>query len=76
MALQPLWTFTAFSLSLSIHSRQESFDGGSARWKAATYTQNNTNRINASSRIRTHNSSVREGRDSSRIRLRDHSHQT
>jgi hypothetical protein len=30
-----------------IHSRQHSMDGGSARRKAAAYTQNNTNRIDA-----------------------------
>jgi hypothetical protein len=32
-----------FFCSLSIHSWYDSFDGGSARRKAATYTQNNTN---------------------------------
>jgi hypothetical protein len=35
------------SVSYSIHSRSDSLDAGSARRKAATYTQNNINRINA-----------------------------
>jgi hypothetical protein len=37
MALQPLWTLAAFSDSS--YSRYDSFDGGSARRKAATYTE-------------------------------------
>jgi hypothetical protein len=44
MALQPFvrpWTF--FQFPYPIHSRQDSFDGGSACRKASTYTQNNTN---------------------------------
>jgi hypothetical protein len=32
-----------FSVFNPIHSRQNSLDGGSARRKGATYTQNNTN---------------------------------
>jgi hypothetical protein len=54
-------------------------DGGSARHKAYTYKQNNTNRINAHNRdihalseIRTHDHSVRAGEDSSYLRLRGH----
>jgi hypothetical protein len=44
MALQPfvgLWTL--FQFLDSVHSRQDSMDEGSARHKASTYTQNNTN---------------------------------
>jgi hypothetical protein len=38
------WTLAAFFQFLDpIHSRYDSLDGGSARRKAATYTQNNTN---------------------------------
>jgi hypothetical protein len=36
-----------FSFLIFSHSRLDSLDGGTARRKAATYTQNNTNRINA-----------------------------
>jgi hypothetical protein len=43
MALQSLWTLATFSVSSSIHSRQDSLEEWSARRKAATYTQNNTN---------------------------------
>jgi hypothetical protein len=46
-------------------------DGGSARRKAATYTQNNTN-IHASSGIQTHDPSVRAGEDSSCLRPHGH----
>jgi hypothetical protein len=52
-----------------IHSQQDSLDGRSARHKSATYTQNNTNRINADinalSGIGTHDPSVRASEDSS-----------
>jgi hypothetical protein len=54
-------------------------DGGSARRKVSTYTQNNTNTelmhtdIDALSGIRTHNPSVRAGEDGSCLRLRGHS---
>jgi hypothetical protein len=41
------WPWPLFQLLNPIHSRQNSLDGRSARRKAATYTQNNTNRINA-----------------------------
>jgi hypothetical protein len=37
MALRALWTFATFSVSSSIHSRQDSLDGGSARRKASHY---------------------------------------
>jgi hypothetical protein len=47
IALQPFRTLVAFSVSYSVHSRYDSLDGGSAHLKAATYTRNNTNRINA-----------------------------
>jgi hypothetical protein len=51
MALQPLWTLADFSLSYSIHSRYDSFEGGSAGRKAATYTQNNTDTQTSMSRV-------------------------
>jgi hypothetical protein len=41
------WALAAFQLLNPIHSRQDSLDGGSARHKDSTYTQNNTNRIKA-----------------------------
>jgi hypothetical protein len=67
-----------FSVSQSIHSRYDSLDGGSARRKAPTYTQNNTSTelthtdIDALSGIRTHDPSVRAGEDDSSLRLRGH----
>jgi hypothetical protein len=39
--------WSLFQFLNPIHSQQDSLDGGSARRKAATYTQNNTNGINA-----------------------------
>jgi hypothetical protein len=77
-ALQPFdrpWSL--FQFLNSIQNRQDSLDGGSARRKAATYTQNNTNRINAhrhpclewDSNPRFQHSSEQ---DSSCFRLRDH----
>jgi hypothetical protein len=51
-------------------------DGGSARRKAATSTQNNTNThtdIHAFSGIRTHDPSIRASEDSSCLRPRGHS---
>jgi hypothetical protein len=53
-----------------IHSRWDSLDGGSARRKAVTYTQDNTN-IHASNGIGTHALSVGAG-DSSCLRPRGH----
>jgi hypothetical protein len=57
-------------------SRQDSFDGGSARHKTATYTGQHKHRINtnihALSGIRTHDPSVREGEDISCLRPRGH----
>jgi hypothetical protein len=48
MALKPyVGSWLLFQFLDPIHSRQDSLDGGSAGRKAATYTQNNTNRINA-----------------------------
>jgi hypothetical protein len=48
MALQSfVWPWTLFQFLNPLHSRQDSLAGGSARHKAATYTQHNTNRINA-----------------------------
>jgi hypothetical protein len=41
------WTLTAFSVFDPIHSRYDSLDGGSARRKAATYTEQYKHRINA-----------------------------
>jgi hypothetical protein len=43
MALQPFGPWPLFQFLNPIHSLQDSFDGGSARRKASTYTQNNTN---------------------------------
>jgi hypothetical protein len=44
MGLQPIvGPWPLFQFLNPIHSRQDSSDGGSARRKAATYTQNNTN---------------------------------
>jgi hypothetical protein len=49
-----------FQIRNSIHSRKDSLDGGSARLKVATYTQNSTNTdIHVSSVIWTHDPSVR-----------------
>jgi hypothetical protein len=61
-----------------IHSQYDSLDGGSARRKADTCTQNNTNTegmhtdIHASSWIRTHDSSVQASENSSCLRPRGH----
>jgi hypothetical protein len=47
MAVQPFVAhWPLFQFLYPIHSRQDSLVGGSARHKASTYTQNNTNRIN------------------------------
>jgi hypothetical protein len=44
MALQPfVGSWPLFQFLDPKHSRQDSFDGGSARRKAATCTQDNTN---------------------------------
>jgi hypothetical protein len=78
MTLQTLWTLAAFSVSWSIHRRWDSLDGGSARSKAATYTQNNTNTeqthtdIHAASGIGTHDPRVPAGEDGSCLRPRGH----
>jgi hypothetical protein len=76
VALQPcvgLWPL--FQFLNPIDSRWDSLYGGSARRKASTYTQNNTNRINAHntdiralSGIRTYDPSVRASEDSSCLR--------
>jgi cytidine deaminase len=69
-----LWTLATFSVSSSIQCQQGFLGGGSARRKAATYTQNNTNTeymhtdIHVSSGIQTHNLSVQVGEDSSCLR--------
>jgi hypothetical protein len=44
---RPLLGFGFFQFLDPIHRRQDSLDEGSARRKAATCTQDNTNRINA-----------------------------
>jgi hypothetical protein len=78
MALQPLWTLTAFSVSYSIRSRYDSFYGVSARRKAAICTQDNTNTeetrtdIHAFSEIRNHDPGVAVGEDSSCLRPLGH----
>jgi hypothetical protein len=43
LVLQPLGSWSLFQFLNPIHNRQDCLDGGSARRKAATYTQNNTN---------------------------------
>jgi hypothetical protein len=43
MPQQPFGLRPLFQFPNPIHSRKDSLDGGSARRKAATYTQNNTN---------------------------------
>jgi hypothetical protein len=58
VALHPLWTLAAFSVSKYIHSQHDSLDGGSARRTAAICTHTD---IHASSGIRTHDPSVRVG---------------
>jgi hypothetical protein len=64
MSLQPLRSWPLFQFLNPIYSRYDSFDRGSARRKAATYTQNNTSRItHASSGIRNHDPSVPAGED-------------
>jgi hypothetical protein len=74
MALQSLWTFAAFSISQSVRTQTVGLlERGSARRKAATYTQNNTNTdIRASTGIRTHDPSVRAGEDGSCLRPHGH----
>jgi hypothetical protein len=47
LALQPFGSWPFFQFLNSIHSRQYSLDGGSARRKPATYTQQHKHRINA-----------------------------
>jgi hypothetical protein len=70
MALQPfVGPWPLFQFLDHIHSRQDSLDGGSARHKVSTYTQNNKN---ASSGIRTDDSSVQASEDSSCLRPRGH----
>jgi hypothetical protein len=71
------WALTAFQFLDLIHRRQDTLDGGSARWKASIYTQNYTNRINAHntgiyalSGIRTQDSSFRGREVSSCLRPR------
>jgi hypothetical protein len=79
MVLQPFvgpWPLFQF-LNLYTVSKG-SFDGGSARRKAATYTQKNTNTeytrtdIHVSSGIRTHDPSVTAAEDGSCLRPRGH----
>jgi hypothetical protein len=66
MALRPfVRPWSPFQFLYPIHSRHDSSDGGSARRKAATYMQNNTNTeqthtdIHALSGTRNHDPSVR-----------------
>jgi hypothetical protein len=66
-----------FQFLNSVHSRLDSLDGGPARRKAAIYTPNNTNRINAQniyalSGVRTHDSRGRATENSSCLRPRGH----
>jgi hypothetical protein len=67
VALQPFVGLWLFSFLIFSHNRQDPFDGGSARRKDATCTQDNTNTgktntdIHISSGILTHNPSVLSG---------------
>jgi hypothetical protein len=77
MALQPfVGPWPRFQFRNPVHSRLDSLEGGSARRKAAAYTQNSTKTeythtdIHASSGARTHDTSVQAGEDSSYIRQR------
>jgi hypothetical protein len=78
MAVQLFVPWTLLQFLDRIHSRYDSLDGGSASRKAATYTHNNTNTewtytgIYASSWIGTHDPSVREHEDCSRLKPRGH----
>jgi hypothetical protein len=65
MSLQSfVGSWPLFQFLDSTHSRQDSLDGRSARYKAATYTQNNTNR-----KKNAHNTDIH---DSSGIRTKYH----
>jgi hypothetical protein len=73
------WTLASSSVSSSfLYRRQDSLDEWWARRKAATYTQENTNRINAHtdthalSEIRTHDPSIRASEDNSCLKLCGH----
>jgi hypothetical protein len=67
------WSLAAFSVSWYFIQSVELLARGSARRKAVTYTQNNTNTdIHASSGIRNHDPSVQAGEDSSYLRPRGH----
>jgi hypothetical protein len=44
VSLQPFGPWLFFPFLDPIRNRQDSLDGGSVRRKAATYTQNNTNK--------------------------------
>jgi hypothetical protein len=72
MALQPfVWAWPLCQFLDLLHSWQDALDGGSARRKASTYTQSNTNTeqthedIHASRGIRTHDPSVSAGKGGS-----------
>jgi hypothetical protein len=45
MALRPFEPWPLFQFLNPIHSRQDSLDGGSARRKAATYTETSMSRV-------------------------------
>jgi hypothetical protein len=72
------WALAAISVSWSYTQSIGLLGRGSARRKASTYTQNNTNRewthtdIHAFSGIRTQDHSVRAGEDGSCLRPRGH----
>jgi hypothetical protein len=67
----PFGPWMLFQFLNSIHSRQDSLDGGSARRKAAIYTQNNASTdIHVRRWIRTHDPSVRACEDRSCLRPR------
>jgi hypothetical protein len=71
MALQPLWTLAAFSVSSSAHRWWNSLDGDQPVAKPLpTHKQNKRTDMHASSGIRTHDPSVRAGEDGSCLRGR------
>jgi hypothetical protein len=68
-----LWLYSPLLDIGRFFRRQDLLDGGSARRKASTYTQNNTNTdIHALSWFRTHDPSVRASEYSSCLRPRSH----
>jgi hypothetical protein len=72
LALLPFGPWPVFLFLNPIHNLYDSLNGGSARRKTATYTQNKHTDIHVSSWNRTHDPSVRAGDDGSCLRPRGH----